>query len=49
MIIRLITIVRNAVFGQKVLMRDLLEDWLKEKEKEAKAKREAEQKKKKKK
>lgn len=38
MIIRLITIVRNTVFGQKILMRDLLENWLKEKEKEGKVK-----------
>lgn len=38
MIIRLITIVRNAVFGQKILMSELLENWLKEKEKEGKVK-----------
>ena len=38
MIDRLIGIVRNAVFGQKILMRDLLENWLKEKEKEGKVK-----------
>lgn len=38
MIIWLITIVRNAVFGQKILMSDLLENWLKEKEKEGKVK-----------
>ncbi len=38
MIVFLITIVRNAVFGRKILMSDLLENWLKQKEKEGKVK-----------